>query len=124
MSEIISGLASSQVFQSAAVAFIIAQVGKMFTFRLTEGRWEPRLIVSSGGMPSSHAALVRRSRTANACAGVVCSSQNKIQTLTSCLGAQVSGLTMAIGLSQGFDDDLFCACFVFGCIGVGYKGYI
>lgn len=58
MSEIVSGLASSQVFQSAALAFFIAQFGKVFTARLTDGKWDPRLIVSSGGMPSSHAALV------------------------------------------------------------------
>lgn len=47
-----------------------------------------------------------------------------VRTYSSSSAAQqVSSMTVAIGLSQGFDDDLFVVCFVFTCI-VSAKPYI
>lgn len=46
-------------FVAAFIAFAIAQVTKLFTFYYTENRWDYTRIVGSGGMPSSHTAMVR-----------------------------------------------------------------
>lgn len=45
---------------AAFIAFAIAQITKLFTFYYTENRWDYTRIVGSGGMPSSHTAMVRR----------------------------------------------------------------
>lgn len=54
---------SSSVFQnypliSALVAFALAQWIKFFTTWYREKRWDPKLLIGSGGMPSSHSATV------------------------------------------------------------------
>ncbi|KAG4975412.1 hypothetical protein AAZX31_11G253000 [Glycine max] len=43
---------------SAIVAFAIAQFIKFFTAWFKEKRWDPKQLVGSGGMPSSHSATV------------------------------------------------------------------
>ncbi|BAT86598.1 uncharacterized protein LOC106754621 [Vigna radiata var. radiata] len=43
---------------SAIVAFVIAQAIKFFTTWYKEKRWDPKQLVGSGGMPSSHSATV------------------------------------------------------------------
>ncbi|WOL05158.1 hypothetical protein Cni_G13884 [Canna indica] len=43
---------------SAIVAFTVAQSTKFFTTRYREKRWDPKQLVGSGGMPSSHSAAV------------------------------------------------------------------
>ncbi|KAG4920056.1 hypothetical protein JHK82_049011 [Glycine max] len=43
---------------SAIVAFAIAQFIKFFTVWYKEKRWDPKQLVGSGGMPSSHSATV------------------------------------------------------------------
>ncbi|XP_031286608.1 uncharacterized protein LOC116145296 isoform X2 [Pistacia vera] len=43
---------------SAFLAFSLAQFLKLFTTWYKEKRWDPRRLVRSGGMPSSHSATV------------------------------------------------------------------
>lgn len=43
---------------SAFIGFAIAQAIKFFTFWYKENRWDPKLLIGSGGMPSSHSATV------------------------------------------------------------------
>ncbi|KAJ6824883.1 uncharacterized protein M6B38_379900 [Iris pallida] len=43
---------------SALVAFSIAQLIKFFTTWYKERRWDPKQLIGSGGMPSSHSATV------------------------------------------------------------------
>ena len=50
-------------FVAAFIAFAIAQITKLFTFWYTENRWDYTRIVGSGGMPSSHTAMVSISQS-------------------------------------------------------------
>lgn len=54
----ISGLLSNGAFVSAFAAFATAQITKVFTHWYKEGRWDLSRLTGSGGMPSSHSALV------------------------------------------------------------------
>lgn len=54
-------LMTNCVFMTGFWAFLLAQVGKVFTERFKKGKWDIRAMVSPGGTPSSHASL---------CAGV------------------------------------------------------
>ncbi len=47
-------------FIAAFCAFAIAQLLKIFTFWYTDRKWEMTRVVGSGGMPSSHTAMVGR----------------------------------------------------------------
>lgn len=47
-----------KVLLSSFVAWIIAQTSKFLMWRWRKGKFNLRLLVSAGGMPSSHAALV------------------------------------------------------------------
>ena len=49
---------------SAIIAFTIAQSIKFFTVWYKEKRWDPKQLVGSGGMPSSHSATVTALATA------------------------------------------------------------
>lgn len=49
---------------SAILACLVAQVLKLITHRVTDGSWSWKRIASSGGMPSSHTALVAGLSTA------------------------------------------------------------
>ncbi|XP_061338705.1 uncharacterized protein LOC133285483 [Gastrolobium bilobum] len=58
-----SATTSSSMFHnyplvSALVAFALAQSIKFFTTWYKERRWDPKQLVGSGGMPSSHSATV------------------------------------------------------------------
>lgn len=60
---------SSSIFHnypliSAILAFTIAQSIKFFTVWYKEKRWDPKQLVGSGGMPSSHSATVTALATA------------------------------------------------------------
>ena len=46
------------VLESALIANITAQLLKIPIHRLLKGKWNPRLALSTGGMPSSHSATV------------------------------------------------------------------
>ncbi|GLC40120.1 hypothetical protein PLESTB_000884000 [Pleodorina starrii] len=52
------GLFVNGVLVSAIVAFFIAQLTKVFTHYYHEQVWDWTRLVSSGGMPSSHTALI------------------------------------------------------------------
>mmetsp|Transcript_22239 Transcript_22239/g.56975 ORF Transcript_22239/g.56975 Transcript_22239/m.56975 type:complete len:190 (+) Transcript_22239:310-879(+) len=54
----ISGIFSNGAFLSAFTAFATAQITKVFTHWYKEGRWDLSRLTGSGGMPSSHSALV------------------------------------------------------------------
>ncbi|XP_027336706.1 uncharacterized protein LOC113850377 isoform X1 [Abrus precatorius] len=62
MNEVASTTSSSMFHNypliSAIVAFAIAQSIKFFTAWYKERRWDPKQLVGSGGMPSSHSATV------------------------------------------------------------------
>jgi acid phosphatase family membrane protein YuiD len=49
---------------SAVVSFAIAQAIKFLTTWYKENRWDPKLLVGSGGMPSSHSSTVTALATA------------------------------------------------------------
>lgn len=51
------------------MGFVIAQVAKVFTHYYTERKWDLSRLVGSGGMPSSHTALVRSCPQQTACWG-------------------------------------------------------
>ena len=44
-------------------ARVCMQVAKVFTHKIATSRWDPVRLVSSGGMPSSHSALIGTHRT-------------------------------------------------------------
>ncbi|KAG6481898.1 uncharacterized membrane protein YuiD-like [Zingiber officinale] len=51
-------LSQGSALVSAVLAFAIAQSAKIFTTWYNERRWDPKRIIGSGGMPSSHSATV------------------------------------------------------------------
>lgn len=53
------GLFHNGAFVAAFLGFFFAQSAKVFTHYYTERKWDFTRLVSSGGMPSSHTALVR-----------------------------------------------------------------
>ncbi|KAK1699485.1 hypothetical protein QYE76_016182 [Lolium multiflorum] len=50
-------LAANPTFVSGMLAFAAAQAAKVVLTSVVERRWSPRMLCSSGGMPSSHSAL-------------------------------------------------------------------
>ena len=44
---------------AAVLAFVVAQVLKVFTYWYSERRWDFTRLIGSGGMPSSHTGCVR-----------------------------------------------------------------
>lgn len=54
---IIATLCANPTFMSGLVAWAVAQVFKVFTTFFVERRWEFKMLLGSGGMPSSHSAL-------------------------------------------------------------------
>ncbi|WP_353091643.1 divergent PAP2 family protein, partial [Synechococcus lacustris] len=46
------------------VACGVAQLSKLFVELLQHGRWRPAVLLETGGMPSSHSALVTGTATA------------------------------------------------------------
>ena len=51
-------LSGNLVFMSAFLSWLMAQLMKIVTTFYKEGRWDWRVMLDSGGMPSSHTALV------------------------------------------------------------------
>ncbi|HDN79906.1 MAG: divergent PAP2 family protein [Chloroflexi bacterium] len=49
---------SNSILTASLLAWGLAQVSKFFVWRLQRGKFDLRLLVSAGGMPSSHSALV------------------------------------------------------------------
>mgnify|MGYP005863200629 CR=1 FL=1 len=58
MNEFIWGIAHNHVFKVCFLAWLIAQVLKVFFDILSYGKLNLRRLMGSGGMPSSHTALV------------------------------------------------------------------
>jgi acid phosphatase family membrane protein YuiD len=54
----ISGVFHNQAFFCAFMAFLVAQVAKVFTYWYTDGILDYSRLAGSGGMPSSHTAFV------------------------------------------------------------------
>lgn len=51
-------LFTNYALMSAFLGFAIAQALKFITFWYKENRWDPKQLIGSGGMPSSHSATV------------------------------------------------------------------
>lgn len=58
VSTAVSELGANCIFMSAFWSWFIAQIAKLFTAAYREGKWDYRVMFDSGGMPSSHTALV------------------------------------------------------------------
>ncbi|KAH7440423.1 hypothetical protein KP509_04G106500 [Ceratopteris richardii] len=54
---IIATLCANPTFMSSLLAWAVAQVLKVFTTFFIERRWDFKMLLGSGGMPSSHSAL-------------------------------------------------------------------
>ncbi|KAJ7530270.1 hypothetical protein O6H91_15G087200 [Diphasiastrum complanatum] len=57
ISPVIVSLRANPTFMSGLLAWAIAQLMKVFTTYFVERRWDFKMILGSGGMPSSHSAL-------------------------------------------------------------------
>ena len=55
---VIAALVGNVPLACALLAFTAAQVAKIFTHRIVTSKWDVTRLVSSGGMPSSHSALI------------------------------------------------------------------
>lgn len=55
--QIWSELLANQAFVAGSISWAFAQVGKIFTYRLTHNKWRIKALLDSGGMPSSHTSL-------------------------------------------------------------------
>lgn len=58
MTNSILGIASNEVLQAALLAWLVAQIAKTLLYWSWEKRFSFERLVGSGGMPSSHSALV------------------------------------------------------------------
>lgn len=58
LSTAVGELRANCIFMSAFWSWFIAQIAKLFTAAYREGKWDYRVMFDSGGMPSSHTALV------------------------------------------------------------------
>ena len=58
VSSALADLSGNHVFMSAFWSWFIAQIAKLFTAWYREGTWDYKVMFDSGGMPSSHTALV------------------------------------------------------------------
>jgi hypothetical protein len=129
------------------MGFLIAQVAKVFTHYYTERRWDLSRLVGSGGMPSSHTALVsqpcpagRLGELAQRTSGaprchlhqhhcLTSRGQVKVATLLAATlpPLQVMGMTTAIGVLEGTGSRYFAIALVFslivsGCVAAPRKG--
>jgi len=57
-SSAIQDLTGNHIFMSAFSSWLLAQIAKLFTSSYREGTWDYKVMFDSGGMPSSHTALV------------------------------------------------------------------
>ncbi len=86
-----SDLLANRVFMIAGAAWTVAQVLKVLVSLITEHRLNLRLLVSAGGMPSSHATLVTGLATAVAIQHGMSSTYFAIAAVfvVACAGPQV-----------------------------------
>ena len=54
----LTDLFSNQILWTAILASFLAQIIKLLLYRVVEGRWDWNRFVETGGMPSSHSAMV------------------------------------------------------------------
>eukprot|EP00246_Nothoceros_aenigmaticus_P004858 TRINITY_DN16578_c0_g1_i1.p1 TRINITY_DN16578_c0_g1~~TRINITY_DN16578_c0_g1_i1.p1 ORF type:complete len:279 (+),score=34.81 TRINITY_DN16578_c0_g1_i1:314-1150(+) len=57
ISPFIFALRANPIFMSGLVAWALAQILKVFTAYFVERKWDLKMLLGSGGMPSSHSAL-------------------------------------------------------------------
>lgn len=50
-------IASNTIFMAGFYGWAIAQIAKVFTYKIKKGTWNLSQLVASGGMPSSHSSL-------------------------------------------------------------------
>lgn len=71
ISPVLGSLGANPTFMSGLLAWVLAQMLKVVTTFVVERRWDLRMLVGSGGMPSSHTALCLALTTSVAlCEGV------------------------------------------------------
>lgn len=58
MRNVVSFLTGNLILNLSLIAWTTAQLLKMLTILLVEGRWDWKTMMASGGMPSSHSATV------------------------------------------------------------------
>jgi acid phosphatase family membrane protein YuiD len=85
MTNLLSFLNNAYPLVAALVSLLISQILKIIYFYVTDNRAGRKIIFTSGGMPSSHSALV-------------------------------TGLTVGIGLQEGWTSSLFCIATVFSLV--------
>ena len=85
MSGFVAAILSNKCLVAAAIAWTLAQVIKLPLEYLLHHEWNWHLLISAGGMPSSHSALV-------------------------------TGVAVAVGITQGFESPLFALAFVLSII--------
>jgi uncharacterized protein len=85
MMEFFTALFSNKCLVAAAMAWSLAQVIKLPLEYVLHHEWNWHLLISAGGMPSSHSALV-------------------------------TGVSIAIGITQGFDSPIFAVAIVLAMI--------
>ncbi|CAM6122543.1 unnamed protein product [Calypogeia fissa] len=57
LNPMISTLRANPTIMSGLIAWAMAQVAKVFTYYVVVRKWDFRMVMGSGGMPSSHSAL-------------------------------------------------------------------
>ncbi|BBN07559.1 uncharacterized protein MPTK1_4g04530 [Marchantia polymorpha subsp. ruderalis] len=57
LTPVIMTLRANPTFMSGLIAWALAQVMKVFTYYVVVRKWDFRMVMGSGGMPSSHSAL-------------------------------------------------------------------
>ena len=85
MSDFFTGLFANKCLAAAAIAWTLAQVIKLPLEYLLHHEWNWHLLISAGGMPSSHSALV-------------------------------TAVSVAIGLTQGFNSPIFAVSCVLSLV--------
>ena len=85
MTEFFAALFSNKCLVAAATAWTLAQIIKLPLEYVLHHEWNWHLLISTGGMPSSHSALV-------------------------------TGVSVAIGITQGFDSPIFAVAIVLAMI--------
>ncbi|XP_010266542.1 PREDICTED: uncharacterized protein LOC104604025 isoform X2 [Nelumbo nucifera] len=95
ISPVVATLAANPTFVSGLIAWVIAQLIKIFLNFFMERKWDFRILFASGGMPSSHSALCTALTTSVAlCHGVADS------LFPVCLGFSLIVMYDAIGVRR------------------------
>ncbi len=100
---------------AAVLAFVVAQVLKVFTYWYSERRWDFTRLIGSGGMPSSHTGCVRL--TLPGLSFSCCRARTSVHALTKhAAPRQVIALTTAIGVLKGTGSEAFAVGLVFSLV--------